>query len=299
MLEMTTNTWELYDELLAPRAFRGGPASPSCGPDYPLRRSSTTRSQPPFSARLLAKGLLVSISVPRPRSPRTSAAPCVAQRRKTARLATQAKNRLHALLPATSSTRPGGAIPSRIDQTEWWLALPLGKLEKSNLQSDLDALPFAESQLARLTSMMKEIGAKDDQVTHLVHFPGFGVVAAVTVLAAITVALRTALKTAPASGWLCWVGRCDTSIQACTTRTGRITKAGRRDLRTAMVEAAQVAANSPSRIGTADSRDWNRIWDVTRRSWLLLANCSSPLGLSCPGRRQDRFADVPKSSLAS
>ncbi len=89
--------------------------------------------------------------------------------------------------------------------------------------------------------MMKEIGAKDDQVTHLVHLPGFGVVTAVTVLAAIGDIHRFE----DAKHLVGYAGLGATIHDSgLTTRTGRITKAGRRDLRTAMVEAAQVAANS-------------------------------------------------------
>ncbi len=237
VLEMTTNTWELYDELLA--------HAHSVTVVHPPHVALITRSQvmndkiaASILARLLAKGLLVSIWVP-PQEVRERRA-LVAQRRKIARLATQAKNRLHALLQRHHLAPPEGN-PFRTDQTAWWLALPLGKLEKSNLQSDLDTLHFAESQLARLTSMMKEIGAQDDQVTHLVHLPGFGVITAVTVLAAIGDIHRFE----DAKHLVGYAGLGATIHDSgLTTRTGRITKAGRRDLRTAMVEAAQVAANS-------------------------------------------------------
>ena len=40
---------------------------------------------------------------------------------------------------------------------------------------------FAESQLARLTSMMQEITSQEEQVARLMQRPGFGVVTAVTI----------------------------------------------------------------------------------------------------------------------
>jgi hypothetical protein len=40
---------------------------------------------------------------------------------------------------------------------------------------------FAESQLARLTSMMQEIASQEEQVARLMQLPGFGMVTAVTV----------------------------------------------------------------------------------------------------------------------
>jgi transposase len=63
--------------------------------------------------------------------------------------------------------------------------LPLGRLEKINLQSDLETLRFAESQLIRLAALMNEVAVQDERVTRLIHLPGFGVVVALTVVAAI------------------------------------------------------------------------------------------------------------------
>jgi transposase len=189
-------------------------------------------------ARLLAKGLLVGIWVP-PQEVREVRG-LVAQRSKMTRLSTQAKNRLHALLQRHHLAAPEGN-PFHSDQVEWWLALPVGKFEKIILQSDLDTLYFAETQLARLNSMMNEIAAQEGQVTRLIHLPGFGVINAVSVWAAIGDIKRFA-DHKRLVGYAGLGARIHDSGQ--TTRTGKITKSGRKDLRAAMVEAAQAAANS-------------------------------------------------------
>ena len=95
VLEMTTNTWELYDTLL--------PHVQSVTVVHPPHVALITRSQvmnDKIAARvlatLLAKGLLVGIWVP-PEDVRQQRA-LIAQRTKMTRLATQAKNRLHAIL---------------------------------------------------------------------------------------------------------------------------------------------------------------------------------------------------------
>jgi len=126
-------------------------------------------------------------------------------------------------------------------QQRWWLALPLGLLEKVNLQSDLETLQFAEKQLLRLTSMLEEIANQEEQVTRLLQLPGFGVVTAVTVWAAIGDIQRFE----DAQHLVGYAGL-GTKVHdsGMSSRTGRITKAGRRDLRMALIEAAQVAANS-------------------------------------------------------
>ena len=174
VLEMTTNTWQLYDELCA---YVG-----SVLVVHPPHVALITRSQvmndkiaASILARLLAKGLLVGVWVP-PQEIREVRG-LVTQRKKMTGLATQAKNRLHAVLQRHHLVPPEGN-PFQAAQSAWWLALPLGKLEQVNVQSDLETLRFAESQRDRLTSMMEEIASQEEQVTRLLHLSGFGVVTA-------------------------------------------------------------------------------------------------------------------------
>ena len=109
------------------------------------------------------------------------------------------------------------------------------------MHSDLDTLQFAENQLQKLTSMMAEIANQSEEVTRLLQLPGFGVVTAVTVWAAIGDIHRFA----DAQHLVGYAGL-GTKVHdsGMTSRSGRITKAGRRDLRVVLIEAAQVAANS-------------------------------------------------------
>lgn len=237
VLEMTTNTWQLYDELCA---YAG-----SVLVVHPPHVALITRSQvmndkiaASILARLLAKGLLVGVWVP-PQDIRELRG-LVAQRRKMTELGTQAKNRLHAVLQRHHLVPPEGNL-FHASQNSWWLALPLGKLEQVNVQSDLDTLQFAETQRERLTSMMEEITSQQEQITRLLQIPGFGVVTAVTIWAAIGTIERFA-DPQHLVGYAGLGTRVHDS--GMSTRTGRITKAGRRDLRVVLIEAAQVAANS-------------------------------------------------------
>jgi transposase len=237
VLEMTTNTWQLYDELCV---YAG-----SVLVVHPPHVALITRSQvmndkiaASILARLLAKGLLVGVWVP-PQEIRELRG-LVAQRKKMTGLATQAKNRLHAVLQRHHLVPPQGN-PFHESQQDWWLALALGTLEKVNVLSDLETLRFAQAQQAHLTSIMEEIAYQNEQVTRLLQLPGFGVVTAVTVWAAIGDVQRFA-----DSQHLVGYAGLGTKVHdsGMTTRTGRITKAGRRDLRVVLIEAAQVAANS-------------------------------------------------------
>ncbi len=164
----------------------------------------------------------------------------VAQRKKMTGLATQAKNRLQAVLQRHHLLPPEGN-PFHESQQAWWLGLPMGPLEKMNVQSDLETLQFAGRQQERLTSMMKQIASQNEKVTRLLQLPGFGVVTAVTVWAAIGEVERFA-DPQHLVGYAGLGAKVHDS--GMSSRTGRITKAGRRDLRVALIEAAQVAANT-------------------------------------------------------
>jgi transposase len=85
------------------------------------------------------------------------------------------------------------------------------------------------------------VSAVDKRVIRLIHLPGFGVVSSLTVLAAIGDITRFP-DAKHLVGYTSMGAR--VSDNGLTTRTGRITKSGRKDLRAAMVEAAQVVANS-------------------------------------------------------
>jgi transposase len=122
----------------------------------------------------------------------------------------------------------------------WWLDLPVSKLEKVNMQSDLDTLDFAAKQVDLLTSALKSLAANDPRVPRLVHLPGISMITALTILGAIGEIQRFS-HAKQLVGYAGLGAKVHDSGQ--TTRTGRITKAGRKDLRAAMIEAAQTAAN--------------------------------------------------------
>lgn len=237
VLEMTTNTWQLYDELIE---YAG-----SVSVVHPPHVALITRSQvmndkiaASILARLLAKGLLVGIWVP-PQEIRELRG-LVAQRQKMTRLATQAKNRLHAVVQRHHLKPPAGN-PFAKTNNGWWQALTLGKLEKMNMQSDLETLQFAEQQEVRVEKEMTMIAAENENIGRLMHICGFGVITAVTVFGAIGDIARFS-EPKKLTGYAGLGTRVHDS--GMTTRTGKITKAGRRDLRVALVEAAHVAANN-------------------------------------------------------
>lgn len=236
-IEMTTNTWQVYDELL--------PHVLSVTVVHPPHVKLITRSQvmtdkiaASHLARLLAAGLLVGIWVP-PEEVRQRRA-LIAQRNKMTRLSTQAKNRLHAVLHRHHLPPPEGD-PFSEHNRSWWLNLKVDPVEYVRILSDLDTLVFARQQIANFEDCLHSLAAQDERLPLLLQLPGVSLLTAMTILAAIGDISRFP-DPKHLVGYAGLGGRVHDSGQ--TTRTGRITKAGRKDLRAAMVEAAQTAANT-------------------------------------------------------
>ena len=156
------------------------------------------------------------------------------------RLATQAKNRLHAVLHRHHLAPPDGS-PFSPERREWWLGLPLSPLERHCVASDLDTLAFASAQVAAIEQTLVDQAAADPRMEWLLQLPGISLVNALTVLAAIGDIVRFP-DAQHLVGYAGLGARVHDSGQ--TTRPGKITKAGRRELRAAMVQAAQSAANT-------------------------------------------------------
>jgi transposase len=238
VLEMTTNTWTVYDELL--------PLVHSVTVVHPPHVALIVRAQVKTDlkaalalAQLHAKGLLPAVWVPPPAVREQRAT--LAQRAKFTRLTTQAKNRLHSALHRHHLPLPANGSPFTPANRDWWLKLPVSASEQARLQTDLATLDFAETQIAALAQALTVDAAQDERLPLLIQLPGFGLINALTVLAAIGDIGRF-----PAAKKLVGYAGLGSRVHdsGLTHKTGRITKAGRRDLRAALVEAAQTAANT-------------------------------------------------------
>ena len=114
-------------------------------------------------------------------------------------------------------------------------------MERVRIQSDLDTLAFADGQLALLEGALAAQSAQDQRMLLLVQLPGLSLISACTLLAAIG-DIRRFPSAQQLVGYAGLGGRVHDSDL--THRAGRITKAGRRDIRAAMVEAAHTATRT-------------------------------------------------------
>ncbi len=235
VLEVTTNALQLHDDLqpFVHSVTVVHPQHVALVTQVPVKTDTKAALA---LAQLHAAGLLRGIWVPPPAVRDLRA--LVAQRSKMRRLATQARNRLHAALHRARIVPPAGDLFAP-EQHAWWHQLPMSLLEQARIQSDLETLQFAEAQIITLERSLTAAVADDDRIPLLIQLPGIQLVSAVTILAAIGDISRfpTARQLVGYAG----LGTC-VHDSGQTRRTGRITKAGRRDLRHIMVEAAQTAS---------------------------------------------------------
>jgi transposase len=237
VLEMTTNTWQLYDELV-PHVQSVTVVHPPHVTLITQVMVMTDKIAALQLARLHAKGLLVGIWVP-PQAVRNLRV-LIAQRTKMTRLSTQAKNRLHACLHRHHLPPPQGSLFAP-DQRSWWKALSLPASEHTIVLSDLETLEFAQKQITNLEAMLTTLASQEERLLSLVQLPGISLINGLTILAAIGDIARfpSAKKLV---GYAGMGARVHDSGQ--TTHTGKITKTGRKELRAALTEAAQSAAQT-------------------------------------------------------
>jgi len=233
VLEMTANAYLFYDSLL-PHVHSVIVVHPANVALVTKAQVKTDKKAALALAQLHAAGLLTGVWIP-PHKIRDLRS-LIAQREKMVRLSTMAKNRLHAMLHRKHLIVAEN--PFAPEQRTWWASLPLSETEQFLVHSDLETLDFAQRQIEQVEACLKQESARDDRIPLLVQLPGVAMLTAITILAAIGDISRfeTAKKLVGYAGLGARVH--DSGM---THTTGRITKAGRKDLRQAMVNAANNA----------------------------------------------------------
>lgn len=235
VLEMTTNTWKMHD-LLEPHVHSVTVVHPPHVALIVRAQVKTDKKAALTLAQLHAAGLLPGVWVP-PQEVRELRA-MVAQRHKMVRLGATAKNRLHSVLHRHHLVPEEEKDLFDPRTRPWWESLPLPPLELVRVRSDLDTLEFAREQVKRMESCLAEFAANDLRMPLLAQLPGIGLLNAITILAAIGDITRFP-DAKHLVGYAGLGARVHISGELRTY--GRITKTGRRDLRCAMVEAANHA----------------------------------------------------------
>jgi transposase len=234
VLEATANAWTLYDQL-APLVQEVKIAHPLLVKLISAARVKTDTRDTLHLAQLLAAGLIPAVWVPP--APVRELRLLVAHRQRLVRQRTQAANRLHSVLHARQIAPPPGRLGSAGQET-WWDQLPLSSVERLRVQQDRTLLQTVEGLIDTVDAELARLSTQDPWralAPFLMQLPGFAVVTAMTVLAAIGDITRF-----PSAKKLVGYSGLGASVHASgqTYHTGPITKQGRRELRTVLVEAA-------------------------------------------------------------
>jgi len=241
VLEMTTNTWEVHD-LLVEHVHSVTVAHPPHVALIARAQVKTDRKDSLALAQLHAAGLLPGVWIP-PQEVRDLRA-LIAQRWKMVKLRSIAKNRLHNVLHRRQLLPPEDGKLFSPEIRDWWEALPLSPIEHSNVRCDLETLDFADRQVKHIEETLKHIAAQEERMPLLVQVPGISLVTGMTILAAIG-----EIERFPSPKKLVGYAGLGARVSQSGKRyhTGRITKAGRKDLRHAMVEVARSASQTHPR----------------------------------------------------
>jgi transposase len=240
VIESTTNAWHVYD-LLEPLAERVLVANPIKVKQIACARVKTDIRDTLILARLLAANLVPVVWVP-PQHIRQMRQ-LLSQRRQMVETHTQILNRMHSTAHRHHLTHERG---KRFNEknTVWQKDESLSQIEQFQLTLEMENRAYIEQQIERITEKVAKMSHQKpwaESMTYLMQLPGFGVITSMTVLAAIGDIGRfeTSKKLASYSGLTPGLEQSGTK-----NRGKGITKEGRRELRWALVEAAQMAVKS-------------------------------------------------------
>jgi len=237
-LEATTNAWYVYD-LLVPWVERVVVVHPYHVKLIAASMVKTDKIDTLVLARLLAANILPAIWVP-PVYVRELRG-LVAHRQRLIKQRTAARNRLQSLLHRHNLIPPEGDL---IEQRDWWASQALSQTEKLRARQDLAVIDYLAPLVAEVETELARLSVTSpwaDQAPFLIQLPGIGLLTAMTILGAIG-----EIERFPSAKKLVGYAGLGARVHASgqTHYTGGITKQGRRDLRSVMIEAAWVAVRS-------------------------------------------------------
>ena len=240
VLETTTNVWAIYD-IVVPLASRVLVANAAEVGEIAGARVKTDKEDIKRLLKLLVGGIVPEVWVP-PRHVR-QLRQLLSQRRQFVETHTQIVNRMHSVAHHHHLPHERG---KRFNEktTGWHKDRTVSSLEQFQLQLEMENLNYIEKQIERITKEVRRMCHQKPwagSMVYLMQLPGFGVIIAMTVLAAIGKIQRFESPKHLAS----YSGLTPGWEQSGTKNRGKgITKEGRRELRWALVEAAQRAVKS-------------------------------------------------------
>ena len=237
VLEAMSNAWHVYDQL-SPLVGSVTVAHPFLVKMITASRVKTDRHDVLRLARLLAANLIPAVWVP-PQEVRYLRR-IVAHRRNLIRQRTQLRNRLHGVLQQHDIFPPEGD-PFAAERRCWWEALLLPAIEHLLVLHNLALLDALTPLIAQVDKEIIQLSTSErwqSSATRLVQLPGISVTNAMALLSAIGDISRF-----PGPKQLVGYAGLGASVHDSGQmhHHGRITKQGRTEMRSTLVEAAWMA----------------------------------------------------------
>jgi len=233
VVEATTNAWDFYD-VTSPLAQRVVVANAAKIALIAKTRTKTDNKDVMVLARLLAAGLIPEVWVP-PMEVRELRS-LIAHRRRVVGTRTSLKNRLQSVLHRHHLVLPSGDPFAAIHRA-WWDTLPVSPTEGLHLRHDLATIAQLDTQVTEIEDELRRLSCASPwaaPVTYLMQLPSIALITAMTVLSAIGDVTRFAHAKELVGYSGLGAGVHDSGQ---THHTGHITKQGRKELRTVLVEA--------------------------------------------------------------
>jgi len=237
VLEASSNAWTLYDQL-APQVGQVTVAHAGHVRWIASSLIKTDKRDALVLARLLAANLIPPVWVPPPHVRELRA--LIHHRSELVEQRRALRSRLRALLYRHNIAPPVGKI-GMLHHRVWWEKVPLSSSQKLIARQMLDLLDHVMAAIDEVDRQLAQLSVSEcwcEQAACLLQLPGIGMLNAMTLLSAIGDIARfdTPKK-------LVGYGGLGVRVYSSgdTHRSGGITKIGRPELRTTMIEAAWVA----------------------------------------------------------
>jgi transposase len=236
-LEATSNAWDFYDQL-TPFVAEVKVANTFKLKLITSGRVKTDKHDALVLAKLNAAKLVPDVWVP-PQAVRELRT-VVTHRQGLLSDRSAAKNRLHSILHRHNLSLPKGN-PFSHENRGWWQQLPLSCADQLRMRHALQQLQFLETLIAEVDQEIARLSIQDpwrEQVAFVMQVPGVGLHSAMVILSAIG-----EIERFPTAKHLVGYSGLGASVHASgqTYRSGSMTKQGRRELRTVLVECAWIA----------------------------------------------------------
>jgi transposase len=236
-VEATTNTWALYD-LIEPYVAKVVVAHPQQVRLIASAKVKHDKRDALILAHLLSANLLPEVWVPPPQVRQLRS--LIVHRHHLTTQRRMAKNRLRGVLFRFNLAAPPGDVASP-DHRAWWQTLSLNPVERLRVQHDLDTFDHLARQITDVNAALAHLSVCipwSEDVPFLLQMPGIGLVSAMTILSAIGDIARF-----PTPKHLVGYAGLGAGIRRSgqTSRPGPITKSGRGELRTTLIQVAWAA----------------------------------------------------------